>query len=625
MLHRNPLTSWAFNVCLALLLLPVGAAAQTKPVEFYIAPNGVDSAPGTPDAPLATVAHARDLIRQLKQRGPLQAPVRVVLRGGVYPIRQTLRFNAEDAGSESRPIIYTAQHDENVSLNGGGANGPRLKHLLSIEGTEKARAGGLRFEHLTFHHDDALESAPATQPAAKAPSAVLLKGAQGCVFYGCTFTGLAGYAAEVGAASADNRFIACHFKELGAGAVKIDSNSQHTTVADCRIAHSGGDWLGTPAIWVLDSPRNRIVHNEITDFEGGGISCGATPGYGHAQAFDNQIEANTIYSIACGDMGAIRTQGIQAGTVIRGNVIHDITGPGGLGIFADAGSSYLMIESNLVYRTQSAGFQLRYGRDNLVRNNIFALSSELELRRTLPERIRSFVFEQNIVYQAPGSILLAGEWLDGNYAMRENIYWREGGTPDFSGHSLAHWQRLGLDVKSIVADPLFANPDAGDFSLKPASPALRRGFRPLEFAQAGPHPLDPRKVALGDWPAVEEPPHPIIEGRLLDTEHNGVSGAERFMRGLEFRKNKPLEVTYHLWNCGTVPTAGVVVLRILPPEAPVKIEGSAFCRYNLKPDEKALFRINLRSQREDVNCRLMAIPRGEGLVPSALYITPRKK
>jgi hypothetical protein len=51
---------------------------------------------------------------------------------------------------------------------------------------------------------------------------------------------------------------------------------------------------------------------------------------------------------------------------------------------------------------------------------------------------------------------------------------------------LAAWQQTGQDAGSIVADPRFANPAAGDFSLAADSPALALGWKPIDPSKAGP-------------------------------------------------------------------------------------------------------------------------------------------
>jgi hypothetical protein len=48
------------------------------------------------------------------------------------------------------------------------------------------------------------------------------------------------------------------------------------------------------------------------------------------------------------------------------------------------------------------------------------------------------------------------------------------------------WQKRGQDVHAVVADPLFVDPDHANFTLKPASPAYRIGFRPINLSHVGP-------------------------------------------------------------------------------------------------------------------------------------------
>ena len=61
------------------------------------------------------------------------------------------------------------------------------------------------------------------------------------------------------------------------------------------------------------------------------------------------------------------------------------------------------------------------------------------------------------------------------------------------------WQALGLDTHSLVADPLFVDPANDDYRLRPESPALKLGFKPIPFEKIGPH-ADPLRAS---WPIVE--------------------------------------------------------------------------------------------------------------------------
>lgn len=54
----------------------------------------------------------------------------------------------------------------------------------------------------------------------------------------------------------------------------------------------------------------------------------------------------------------------------------------------------------------------------------------------------------------------------------------------------------GADTHSVVADPLFVDPEHGDFTLKPDSPALKLGFEQIPFREIGPY----RDDARATWP-----------------------------------------------------------------------------------------------------------------------------
>jgi len=43
----------------------------------------------------------------------------------------------------------------------------------------------------------------------------------------------------------------------------------------------------------------------------------------------------------------------------------------------------------------------------------------------------------------------------------------------------------GIDAHSLTVDPLFVDPENGDFRLKPNSPALKLGFVPFDMSKVG--------------------------------------------------------------------------------------------------------------------------------------------
>ncbi len=186
-------------------------------------------------------------------------------------------------------------------------------------------------------------------------------------------------------------------------------------------------------------------------------------------------------------MGGIYTLGVQPRTVIRSNLFHDIAGLkyGGWGIYLDEGSTNILVENNIVYNTTHGGFHQHYGLENMIRNNIFAFGRDAQIQRSRAESHLSFTFERNIVYWREGE-LLAGSWVDRNFFLDNNVYWHIGaGGFKFAGFSWSEWQNMGFDTHSLIADPLFVDPDSGDFTIKPESPALSLGFISIDITKTG--------------------------------------------------------------------------------------------------------------------------------------------
>ena len=71
-------------------------------------------------------------------------------------------------------------------------------------------------------------------------------------------------------------------------------------------------------------------------------------------------------------MGAIYMLGIQPGSAITDNIIHDVDGEHAVwGIYLDEGSSDIQVSGNIVFRCKNAPFHVHYGKNNIVRNNLF--------------------------------------------------------------------------------------------------------------------------------------------------------------------------------------------------------------------------------------------------------------
>jgi parallel beta-helix repeat protein len=387
---------------------------------------------------------------------------------------------------------------------------PVADTLLILQGdpASKRWVQHLVFRRLDFRHTAwNLPPDGRTFPQAEADlsGAIRMAGARDIAIEECSVAQTGTYAVDVAGACKRITIARCGFSDLGAGGVKMgettipadidplknDLLTSHVTVEDCTIQNGGRHHPAAVGVWIGQNPYITVRNNDIHDFYYTGVSVGWSWGYQPAATSHNIIESNHIYDIGHGvlsDMGGIYTLGLQPDTVLRGNVIHDIKSfaYGGWGIYTDEGSTGILIENNIVYRTKSAGFHQHYGKENLIRNNVFAFGEEAQLMRSRVEEHLSFTMERNIVLFGDKP-LLGGNWADENCRLDHNLYWRVDGKPfDFAGMTLEEWQAKGKDLYSVVADPKFHDPAKGDFRLRPGSPAIALGFQPIDASKAGP-------------------------------------------------------------------------------------------------------------------------------------------
>lgn len=381
---------------------------------------------------------------------------------------------------------------------------PVSPQLLAIQGDPSKRrwCEHVTFAGITFHHTQCLtppngfDPVQAAEPVA---AAVMVDGGRRIVFRDCAIAHVGGYGLWLRKGCGDCRVERCLVEDMGAGGVRIGTagvgktdadHASGNTIENCTIRHGGRIFPTAVGVWIGQSSDNVVSHNEIFDLLYTGISAGWTWGYGESRAQRNRIEANRIHKIGQGllcDMGGIYTLGNAEGTVVRGNVIHGVEGRnyGGWGLYADEGTTGIVYEHNLVFDTTSGGFHQHYGRDNVLRHNVFVNARDWQVQVTRPEDHRSFTFERNVIVWRSGQAL-KGPWEKLQAVTGSNCWWNSAGEPvTFLGRSLAEWQVADHEQGSIVADPNFVDPDQHDYRFKPGSPALPLGFIQHDWAGAG--------------------------------------------------------------------------------------------------------------------------------------------
>ena len=414
-------------------------------------------------------------------------------------------------------VVAPALTSTLVSFNGDASKGEIIEHV--------------HFRGISFFHSNAnvRRLRNPGQGEIYQPGLIMATGLRNASFEDCTIPHTGAHGIWLAAGCEDNRVQRCHIHDLGGGGVYIgggwglhEATPTQRIVVDNNFIHDGAHLFhGAHGVWIGRSSYNKVTHNEISNFDYSGISCGWSWGFQPSSAHHNNLDYNHIHHLGNGDglsdMGGIYTLGISPGTTERYNHMHHIYSYAhvshGSGVYPDEGSSEILIENNVVYRVRTCPLFQHYGKDNIVRNNVLALGGKGQLQRCREDRSCHYTAEGNIVY---GDIeqMLGGVWKSGDWKVGRNVYWSTAGAPKFTDMDFEAWQTKGKDVGSIVADPLFVDAANDDFRLKSDSPALKLGFKPIDLGKTGLYgekewvelPKQYKNRPLNEIPAPVEPP-----------------------------------------------------------------------------------------------------------------------
>ena len=453
--------------------------------------------------------------------------------------------------SRSGRLTYQPRPGETISALRGTT--PVAEKLLTLTGKPADKVRHLIFRGLAFRHAKGVPSLALAVPNQAAvrtvDGVVTLEHATQVVFAGCELSHVGSYGFSLGRGTREVTIEKCLITDVGAGGVKVgtlndeaqpENHASHHRIHNNIIRDGGLTFPCAVGVWVGSSSDNQVTHNEISDFFYSAVSVGWRWGYAPSNAKRNRIEWNHLHHLGKGllsDMGGVYTLGPSEGTSVSHNLIHDVTcfTYGGWGLYTDEGSTGITMEGNVTYDTTDGGFHQHYGKENIIRNNVFAFSEEYQVKRSRAEEHRSFSFEKNIIVFDRGQ-LLGSNWsgTTANFLNKDNLFWDYSARPvTFTEQKLplTDWQKRGQDVGSAVADPLFVDPAKRDFRLQPGSPALAMGIKSIDVTAMGVLRDDPAWRKLADTfergaPAVR-PPRPeapalnlrqTFEGRIIDQQ-----------------------------------------------------------------------------------------------------------
>ena len=97
-----------FSLILLLTLAVVASPLRAQQTSLVVSPDG----------PITSLEEARLQVRELKKKTPDQ-PIEVLIKGGVYPLHETVVFGLEDSGADGAPIVYKAFPGESPVFTGG--------------------------------------------------------------------------------------------------------------------------------------------------------------------------------------------------------------------------------------------------------------------------------------------------------------------------------------------------------------------------------------------------------------------------------------------------------------------------------------------------------------------------
>ena len=465
--------------------------------------------------PLLTFYHKWDVTRRQLQHVDKDG-VMYVAGVGVYPwnsINTRSRFVAEnDANfldSEGEWILCEDGWLYYIPCQGETPESvtchiPVAQRFVKIEGesmeslVENVTFSNIHFEYAAYVTP--FKGNPQMQAAATIETVIEANFARNIHFKDCTVahTGLGGVWFNRGCS--DCSVERCHIYDLGASGVKIGEptireNKEEIThnikVDNNIIQHGGFVFPCAVGVTIFNASDNQVTHNDIADFRYTGISVGWVWGYSYSPSKRNIIEYNHIHHLGwaqLSDMGGVYTLGMSEGTSVSHNVLHDIYSLyyGGWGLYTDEGSSGIRIENNLVYNCKSGAFHQHYGKENIVKNNIFANQIRTQLEASRFEEHLSFTFTNNIIYYKSGE--LGGiNWSNVGHKSDYNCYFCTDTTRkiEFQGIPFEQWQQRGQDSHSVVEDPKFKDALAGDFT--PQNKALmdKIGFKLFDYTKAG--------------------------------------------------------------------------------------------------------------------------------------------
>jgi len=375
---------------------------------------------------------------------------------------------------------------------------------------------------------------------------VRFRGAENCSIQKSHFLHSGSGAIRVDLHGINNNISNNHIEYMGGGGILLcgygpgtkDVN-KNNTVYNNNIHHVGEIYWQSPGIFLWNSGNNQVANNLIHDTNYCGLIVSGcvirffkrsnrreqhrairwdeigklpkvndlTPDdvrpYWHSK--NNIIEYNEIHHVMkkLGDGNGIYIRASGAGNIIRRNYVHDLVAKTGKqsAIRTDGGQMDVLISENLIYNCRSQGMTLKL--NNRFENNIIAdiIPPGGTYLKLVEGPSNGATNKRNIFYSTFETCTFITEPKEGKGLVGEdsrgrvparikdvdsdyNIYFNKVDI-SIAEKRLAKSQADGVDKNSKATDPMFVDPENGDFRFKPDSPALKMGILPIDISKIG--------------------------------------------------------------------------------------------------------------------------------------------
>ena len=378
----------------------------------------------------------------------------------------------------------------------------------------------------------------------KGNALVRFRGTENCHIEKCHFLHSGSGAIRVDLHGQNNKISDNKIEHMGGGGILLagygpgtkDVN-KNNLVYNNHIHHVGEIYWHSPGIFIWQSGENRVANNLVhntnytaiiisgfmTDFfsRGGNRELVPTlrrhelkglprkPTTEQVKPFlhthDNIVELNEIHHAMekMADGNAIYIRGAGKNNIIRRNFIHHLVASTMMqcAIRTDGGQMDTVISENLIWKCTSQGIMLKL--NTRCENNIVAdiIAPPLGYYISLREGpMTGATIKNNILYSSTKNVDFINVLFPNSKKTEDrrgrgiaklkdvdadtNIYFCKA-VPQLSQKTLKENKAHGVDASSKSIDPLFADPENGDFRFTANSPAIKMGIKPIDVSKIG--------------------------------------------------------------------------------------------------------------------------------------------